>query len=182
MIKKIFLPLVLLLTLFTNCDNDPCKDVTCDQGYCVNGTCECDTGYYGADCSKEKVPSQMTIKQIRVSNFPPTDDNQAGWDNDSGADLYPVILKGGTVTVYTSSIYYENAIPGIEYTFNESIELTMPDVKHSIHLYDYDIIGDNDYVYGFWFYPYTENNGFPTTLIFEDENCKIEIDVTYKFD
>ena len=36
--------------IFTGCD-DPCKDVTClNGGTCLEGTCECPTGYEGDDC------------------------------------------------------------------------------------------------------------------------------------
>ena len=34
---------------FAGCD-DPCKDVVCVNGECVEGTCVCDAGYEGTDC------------------------------------------------------------------------------------------------------------------------------------
>lgn len=38
------------MVLFAGCD-DPCKDVTClNGGTCLEGTCECPTGYEGVDC------------------------------------------------------------------------------------------------------------------------------------
>ena len=48
-----FLAMFMLgLTLvFTGCSIDECKDVVCENGICVLGTCSCDTGYEGTDCS-----------------------------------------------------------------------------------------------------------------------------------
>ena len=41
-----------MVMLFTACDDDPCKDVTClNGGTCVSGTCNCAAGYEGTDCS-----------------------------------------------------------------------------------------------------------------------------------
>ena len=34
---------------FAGC-TDPCKDVVCNNGTCVDGDCECDNGYEGVDC------------------------------------------------------------------------------------------------------------------------------------
>lgn len=37
---------------FNGCTEDACKDVTClNGGTCVDGTCQCATGFEGADCS-----------------------------------------------------------------------------------------------------------------------------------
>lgn len=41
------------MVLFAGCD-DPCKDVSClNGGTCLEGTCECPTGYEGTDCGTE---------------------------------------------------------------------------------------------------------------------------------
>lgn len=47
-----FTPFVFLcLSLaFAGCGN-PCKDVVCNEGFCVEGDCVCDEGYETLDCS-----------------------------------------------------------------------------------------------------------------------------------
>ncbi len=38
--------------MFSSC-SDPCKNVECNNGLCLEGTCLCNTGYTGSDCSTE---------------------------------------------------------------------------------------------------------------------------------
>lgn len=46
------LVLFFSVALFQSCELDPCKDVTClNDGVCLDGTCDCTTGYSGTDCS-----------------------------------------------------------------------------------------------------------------------------------
>jgi hypothetical protein len=44
--------LVLILTLFQCAD--PCKEVECNNGSCLEGVCECDEGYEGEFCDGRK--------------------------------------------------------------------------------------------------------------------------------
>jgi hypothetical protein len=50
---KKLIPIVLILLLAVSCkkDEDKCADVNCNFGTCVEGTCQCDEGYEGDDCS-----------------------------------------------------------------------------------------------------------------------------------
>ena len=61
-------------------------------------------------------PTKIRITKIEVTDFPATDENGAGWDLLSGADIYPVILKGSNV-LWTSSRYFEDASPSSLYSF-----------------------------------------------------------------
>jgi hypothetical protein len=45
----LFLPLLTIL-MFSSCDSDPCKDVNCGNGTCIEGTCDCDEGWGGENC------------------------------------------------------------------------------------------------------------------------------------
>lgn len=45
------LALFFTVVLFQSCETDPCENVTClNDGICLDGTCDCPTGYSGADC------------------------------------------------------------------------------------------------------------------------------------
>jgi len=51
--NKIYALLVFLVLLASSC-KDPCKDVNCNNGNCLEGTCLCDDGYEGVNCDKEE--------------------------------------------------------------------------------------------------------------------------------
>lgn len=52
--KSAFTMLALSTALFFSSCKDECKDVTCNNGgVCVEGACDCATGYEGSDCSTE---------------------------------------------------------------------------------------------------------------------------------
>lgn len=42
--------LALLLALFTGCEPDPCDEVACGPGDCVEGVCDCPDGFTGDNC------------------------------------------------------------------------------------------------------------------------------------
>ncbi len=45
------LALIFTMALFQSCEDDPCEGVTClNDGICLDGTCDCSTGYSGVDC------------------------------------------------------------------------------------------------------------------------------------
>ena len=47
-----FCLVIFSMTLLNqSCEDDPCKDVTCQNGgVCVDGTCDCPDGYSGTSC------------------------------------------------------------------------------------------------------------------------------------
>lgn len=162
------------LIVFNGCDkdtsspsqnNDPCESIVCyNGGYCVNGECLCPDGYTGPDCSQQVTPTKIRITKIEVTDFPATDENGAGWDLLSGADIYPVILKGSNV-LWTSSRYFEDASPSSLYSFTVGLpfDITSPQDSYTIRLYDFDTIDADDYMGGIIFTPYFNTNGFPST-------------------
>jgi hypothetical protein len=57
-LKNILVASFLTVGAFTSmmmvsCNPDPCRDVVCNNGVCddVTGSCKCDAGYEGSDCS-----------------------------------------------------------------------------------------------------------------------------------
>lgn len=43
---------IFSLTLFFSC-SDPCEDLNCNTGVCVDGTCDCPEGFSGVNCEIE---------------------------------------------------------------------------------------------------------------------------------
>jgi hypothetical protein len=74
-IRNIALSALLTLGAFsavtyTSCNKDECKDVVCQNGgSCVDGTCQCATGYEGTNCETEirtKFVKTWTAKDTEV--------------------------------------------------------------------------------------------------------------------
>lgn len=145
---------------------DPCFGVVClNGGTCVNGICDCLTGYTGPDCGQQVTPSRIRISKIEVTRFPATDNNGAGWDLTSGPDIYVEFLKG-SIELWSSPTYYQNATTNNKYDFNPSpsIDINAPLDQYTIRLYDYDDFDADDFMGGIIFTPYNNSNGFPTVI------------------
>lgn len=144
---------------------DPCAGVTClNGGTCVNGSCNCTTGYTGSNCGTEVTPSSMRITKIVVTDF-----ENSGWDTfpASSPDIFINVRTGTSCSpsggLYTSS-YYQDAYPGPNYDFIPSspIVITNPTAPIAICLYDDDVSGE-DFMIGVNFTPYQNGNNFPSS-------------------
>jgi EGF domain-containing protein len=161
----ILLGLIPLIYSCKKTDPDPCKDIIClNGGNCVNGACDCPTGYGGPDCSNQITPSKINLTSVRVTKFPATD-NGAGWDIASGPDIFINIYKGTTL-LYTHAVYFENADPSKDYDFvlNPLFQIDDPLARYTIELLDYDDFSADDFMGGIEFTPYSNTNGFPTSM------------------
>lgn len=149
-------------------DADPCDKTVClNGGHCANGECVCPEGYGGADCSQPITPKKIKISRIEVTKFPATDNNGAGWDPTSGADIYLQLLKGDASIWKSSATYnYQNATSSQVYAFDTtpSVDLTDAEDQYTIILYDYDDFDADDFIGGIIFTPYSKAKGFPSVL------------------
>ena len=189
--KKIILGLVFL-GLVISCNNeepDPCENVSClNGGSCVNGVCDCSEEFTGPDCSRQKTPSSIDIANVRVTEFPATEPDGTSWDfsltGDGRADIY-VVVSFGTSVIYDSPTFFENANSSQDYDFEPSsgIRLTNPtERRYTVALYDYDSGGDDDFMGAIEFTPYSDDNGFPSTLFLDaGGTVSFELQVTYNF-
>ena len=171
------------LILLASCHKDECSDVVCqNDGVCVDGKCECATGYTGNHCEKQITPKKIKIINIRVTKFPATDDG-AGWDLTSGPDIY-VVLEYNNYPIYKHSSYYKDANPDYVYDFKPDINLYFdnPIDEYSILLFDYDSFDSDDFMGGIKFTPYYDTNKFPSVLTIDAGGAvSFEISVEYVF-
>lgn len=187
--KNLFAFTIMMSTIaltFSSCSEevaDPCDGIVCVNGDCVNGNCDCEQGWSGSDCSTQLTPTSMSITSIKITRFPATDSNGAGWDLFDGPDVYVQITgAGGVIGIETG--YIENANPQQDYTFSPSSWSTNNDFadvtsQYTISAYDYDGI-DDDLLGGIYFTPYSTQGGFPTTQIL-DAGGSVAFEVNYSY-
>lgn len=177
--KKLMFLLLSLLSVLS-CVDDPCDNTICyNDGYCVDGTCDCPLGFIGDDCGFQVTPSKIVIKSIIITDFPATD-NGFPWDSGSDADIYPSIYKDDKL-LFESSAYFTDAFPGDVFEFNLEFDLLEALDRYAIILYDYDSIGEDDYIAGIEFTPYHETNGFPEEIDLSAGGLKVTLVVEYVF-
>jgi PKD repeat protein len=160
---------------------DPCLNVTCDYGDCVNGACLCYDGYTGVNCSQQITPNSLKITQIVVKQFPITTSTGAGWDLNDGPDLYVYMTDNNFNEIYDSPNYFTNATsPGIyKFTPNPSINLPNPNGEYIIGLFDFDSTSDDDLMWSGSFIPYNSTNNFPDVITYSGNG--VEIDIYYSY-
>ena len=144
--RNLFSSLVLLFFLFNfmACTKeepvDPCLEVYCDHGTCIDGTCECDEFHTGESCQDLRVPTQITGQRVQLKHIPyPCRrwDGASIFDND--ADIYIQILKGNTVIYNTRDLHlvdtdclYEGSC------FFDRPLILEPKTTYELRVYDYD--------------------------------------------
>ena len=180
--KKFNYTLILLLAiLFSNCKKettqaDLCQGVICQNGgNCVNGGCNCPPQWTGSDCSQEKVPIKMKVGNIKITSFPPTTTNGAGWDILDGPDVYIEISLNNT------SLYKSDFVEDLtgNYTWSPNFEFSNPTATYSISVYDYDDgLSADDFMGGINFTPYKPGEKFPTSFTIDCSNCVVSFQFT----
>ncbi|MFK8004968.1 MAG: hypothetical protein AB8H03_01295 [Saprospiraceae bacterium] len=104
------LALFLTVSLFQSCESDPCEDVTClNDGICLDGTCDCSTGYSGADCgthcSADVVGTwNITSGNVGLCDFATYDFAKGSTDTEI---LVTVTATGGTVITGTGTLSFD---------------------------------------------------------------------------
>jgi hypothetical protein len=113
---------IISLSLLSSCNKDECSDIKClNNGTCINGNCECPSGYSGIYCGNQIAPKKIKIIKIKITKFPTTD-NGAGWDLTSGSDIYIALaynkslsttilmLPQSTIMIFTQILIYQMII------------------------------------------------------------------------
>lgn len=187
--KKLLIPIIsglfcwMALNLQSCKEADPCEEVTCQRGNCVEGTCDCPTGYEGVQCETEKEPSKIEITAISVNTWP-EDDNGTPWDEEDAPDLFVTFGEAGGDEIFPGKEFYENVEPGFPYHFNVSIDVTDLTKTYYVNLEDWDDLNPNPQMgeveFNLW--DLLKGKDFPEeTEVLVDGDTKIVLSVEYEF-
>lgn len=197
--SKFYLLTAVLTFVFAACNEekttpepeptDPCESIICyNNGYCVNGECQCPEQWTGPSCQDQKKPAKIRLTKITVTSFPPTTSNGGSWDpvGNTGPDIYPVVLDNNNNILYDMESQYLN---NPDYTQSHTFTLggagfEFPDVdaRYAVVLYDYDGQSEpSQYMGGVNGNIYYSTNEFPNPIVFEYGDYRFELEVVYTF-
>jgi len=54
---------------------DPCADLFCVNGECIDGKCECEGNYQGIECTIEKTPTSIVMEAAQLAFYPNSNAN-----------------------------------------------------------------------------------------------------------
>lgn len=171
---------------------DPCETLDCVNGDCIDGSCDCETGWEGELCDKESRPRQILITKMTLKKFP-VDDLGDAWDKEddgSNADV-TILVKSlsGTLFEPTDIVnqVHEDADGSQAYEIDCSVKITDLDEEIVFEIVDYDFDDNFNVVFQFMNSLKTVFNdkyeNFPTSISLSSSTGKAQIDleVSYSF-
>ncbi|WMX17493.1 hypothetical protein [Aureispira sp. CCB-E] len=158
--------------LFSSCKKE-------DDPFLNNQAPICPTGFTGPTCNVELEPKKITIQGVRVILFRSHDDNGWPWDFGSDADIYLTITGNGNFLLETS--VKSNASSTANHHWSCSIPIYDPEEFMGFTLFDFDSGSNDDLIGSLFSKLYSEGQGFPSVLKFNNSSMRVELDVTYEF-
>jgi hypothetical protein len=136
----------------------------------------------------KNVPTKLIINSLKLTAFPATTSTGAGWDYLDGPDIFFEITGPGGITSYKEYRKENLTVGNLPVTFSSGLPYTFTsfDFRHEIDFYDYDPIGSNESMGGYYFTPrqFMPVNGdkYPSTLDFSNatSQLKFTLNVTWE--
>lgn len=115
-------------------------------------------------------PTKLKITNLVLIAYPLTTPSGGGWDSGSGPDIYPEITYSTGKAIYSSIRKEDVVISQLPLTYPVNFIFTDLTYRNQIDFYDYDPIGSNEWMGGYYFtvsncIP-TDGSKYPTSLNF----------------
>jgi hypothetical protein len=151
-------------------DENKCEIVDCGIGYCLDGTCQCPTGFFGTQCLYNYTPNTVLVEKVEVIRFPREKVDNTVWDSLSNPDLHLTIYQSFN-KIWTSNSSIQNADSSTTHIFEltPAARLEDLDLRYTISLYDDDGNKTDEFMGGALFYPYNDENKLVTTKIVDND-------------
>ena len=169
-IKFLFASLPLLLLNFYSCsERSSCEDTMCmNGGVCLDGTCNCPTGFEGVHCQERSTPDYIRITSLTLIRFPEVNEGKT-WDDADGPDIFFRLYDGKTVIAQPDYLIENAAISHIMPFDFHFIELSKPESTYRLDFFDYDGVGTKEEFMGSnTFIPFDKLKGFPKSITIDD--------------
>ncbi|MBI3143104.1 MAG: hypothetical protein HYZ16_09780 [Bacteroidetes bacterium] len=168
---------------------DPCAGVSCVNGACKEGTCDCEVGYTGALCDEEKVPKSISVSKMTIKKFP--GDNLGGtWDNAENGLLPDLTIRVMDLqnkyfepTNLTTQVH-EDATEGQLYDIPCNYKVSNLNSEVTIEVSDYDFDGLNpvfEFMGSIRLKFKDVYAGFPEVISLKSSSGKTEVDLTVSY-
>lgn len=191
---KNFVILSFLIFNLSSC-SDPCDNVVCNNGgVCIDGTCDCELGFEGADCSISSTPNSIRLDKIRVLQYPSYNSQlNEPWDIDIAPDdlyadliisIYDFTAGTGLALRYQTNEYTKyDAAPNQTHEFFADQDYFIENLSgvHYINLTDNDILSTDEEIKNVAFKPDTTFLLNPTTVAIIKDSVHLEVDLIYSF-
>lgn len=131
----------------------------------------------------EKVPTEMTISKIVISQWPDINPSvNQPWDPSDGPDLFFDFYKGNTKLFYTTE-WKENCVNGTAYTFDVDFPLTYSDLTstYRFDFQDSDGTGIWEAMGGLSFQPLDKHDDGVSVIQLTDADWNIAVHVTWVY-
>lgn len=156
--KLLFISLIVVACKPEVIPPDPCEQVSCEFGTCVDGTCECDDTHTGANCDELIVPETVSATSVELNYIP---DPCGTYDGDllKSGDVYVQIRLSNLIVYDTRDLYFPNSDCFGGCDFGKALSLDM-ETTYQLRVYDWDNTSADDLMGSFSFRPADQLSGF----------------------
>lgn len=146
---------------------------------------KCDDGFTGDNCDIQMTPSTITMNEVDLTSYPTTKTDGSGWDISDGPDIFFVLYRNDAV-IFTSNTVNDLAgtTSPVVYTTGMPFNISDVNANFTIKWYDADGILGDELMGSFNIDMYSDMNGFPQTLSFDNPDGSLFVfsfDVEYNF-
>lgn len=128
----------------------------------------------------KNTPTKLKINSITLTGYPLVNSAGAGWDSGSGPDMYPTITQSTGTTSFVSYRKEDMLSSYLPYTFSSGFPFTFIslDFQNTISFYDYDPIGSDENMGGYYFtvrnYMPTNGTPYPSTISISNTSSELK--------